>query len=141
MILNDIAQVFGYDNPIRKKLEFEFKLRMIEESAREGRDIITTGSITRDNIHYYNSLIELIRKENWKIFLVQFKANKEVLFDRVTHKSRGEKINSVKKLQEFFKKYPENLKKFGEGKQLVVDTTKLSPEESVQEIAKYILSQ
>lgn len=138
MMLNDIAQIFGYDNPIRRKLEFEFKMRIMEEVANEGRDIITTGSITRDNIDYYTSLIKLIKEENGTIFLIQLQADKVTLFDRVKHESRKQKINSVAKLKEFFKKYPENLEKFGEGKQLVIDAGKSSPEESAQQIAKSI---
>ncbi len=139
MILNDIAQIFGYDNPIRRKLEFEFKMRIVEEAVGEGRDIITTGSITRDNSHYYESVIKLVKEKGGKIFLVQFKANREVLFKRVEHESRKQKINSVEKLEEFFKKYPENLEKFGEGAQLTIDTTKLSPEKSARKIAKNLL--
>ncbi|MEK7451031.1 MAG: hypothetical protein AAB662_03800 [Patescibacteria group bacterium] len=140
MMLNDIAQIFGYDNPIRKKLEFEFKTRIMEEAVGERMDIITTGSITRDNSDYYRLLMKLVKEKNGTVFLVQFKAGKEALFDRVKHESRKEKINSVEKLEEFFKKYPENLEKFGEGEQLVIDTTRLSPEESAQLILKQILS-
>lgn len=140
MVLNDIAQVFGYENPIRRKLEFEFKMRMIEEAVGEGRDIITTGSITRDNSHYYKSLIKFVKEKNGKVFLVQLKASKEILFERVKHKSRTQKINSVEKLEEFFKKFPENMEKFGEGKQLVVDTTKLSPEEATRQIVGHLLA-
>ncbi len=139
MILNDIAQVFGYDNPIRRKLEFEFKTRIIEEAVNEGRDIITTGSITRDNIHYYESLIKLVKKKGGIVFLIQLKADKKILLERVNDESRKQKINSVEKLEEFFKKYPENLEKFGEGKQLVIDSAKLSPEESVRQITKHLL--
>lgn len=138
MVLNDISQIFGYDNPIRRKLEFEFKMRIIEEAIDEGRDIITTGSITRDNSDYYESLIELVKKKGEKVFLVRLKVEKEVLFERVEHESRKQKINSAEKLGEFFKKYPENLEKFGEGEQLVIDTTELSPEESAQQIAKHL---
>ena len=139
MILNDIAQVFGYDNPIRRKLEFEFKTRIIEEAVNEGRDIITTGSITRDNIHYYESLIKLVKKKGGIVFLIQLKADKKILLERVNDESRKQKINSVEKLEEFFKKYPENLEKFGEGKQLVIDSAKLSPEGSIRQIMKHIL--
>ena len=135
MILNDIAEIFGYDNPIRRKLEFEFKTRIIEEAADEGRDIITTGSITRDNIHYYESLINLVEKKGGTVSLIQLKAEKETLFERVRHESRKQKINSAEKLEEFFKKYPENLDKFGVGEQLIIDTTELSPEECANEIA------
>lgn len=139
MILNDIAQIFGYDNPIRRKLEFEFKTRIMEEAVDEDRDIITTGSITRDNIHYYDSLIKLVNEKRGKVFLIRFTADKETLLERVKHESRGQKINSAEKLEEFFEKYPENLEKFGEGEQLIIDTTKLSPGESAEQIEKYLV--
>lgn len=134
MILNDIAEIFGYDNPIRRKLEFEFKTRIIEEAVAEGRNIITTGSITRDNTHYYESLIKLVEKKRGVVFLVQIKAEKETLFERVRHESRKQKINSAEKLEEFFGRYPENLERFGKGNKLVIDTTKLSPEECAKQI-------
>ncbi len=137
MILNDIAEIFGYDNLIRRKLEFEFKMRIMEEAIGEGRDIITTGSITRDNIHYYDALIKLVKKKGGEVMLIRFKADREALYERVKHESRKQKINSKEKLEEFFKKYPENLEKFGEGEQLVIDTTKLTPQETVKQIAGY----
>lgn len=137
MILNDIAQIFGYDNSIRRKLEFEFKTRIMEEAVGEGRDIITTGSITRENIHYYKSLVEFVNKKGGKVFLIQLTADRKTLFERVTHESRKEKINAVEKLEQFFKKYPENLEKFGGGEQLVIDTTKLLPEQLVEKIIEF----
>jgi deoxyadenosine/deoxycytidine kinase len=137
MVLNDLARIFGYENPARKKLEFEFKLRIMEEAVTQGIDLITTGSITRENKNYYENLFKLVQNKSGRILLVRLLADKSVLLERVEHESRSEKINDKKKLKEFFKKYPENLETFGKASQLEIDTTHISPREAVLKIIKH----
>lgn len=135
MILNDLASIFGYDSPERRKLEVEFKRRILEEVVASDKNLITTGSVTRENKEYYNWLINLVKKVGGKVFLVRFTADRDVLHQRVKHESRAEKINSPEKLDQFLKMYPENLEKFGEGEQFVLDTSELTPQESAKQIA------
>src|SRR6266545_4421755 len=66
LILNALSDIFGYEHPIRRKLEKEFRLRIIEETVKANKDIITTGVIMRDNESFYRKMIQLVEQEGGK---------------------------------------------------------------------------
>ncbi len=137
MILNDIVEIFGYDNPVRRKLEFEFKLRIVEEAADQDKSLILTAAPVGPNIEYYKKLIQEVEKRGGEVCIVRMTADKEELFNRVAHESRNQKIHDREKLQKFWEEFPENLGEFFGGKQLIIDNTNISPAEAAQKIAAH----
>lgn len=136
-VVDAVNEIFGWENPARGKLEYEIRARIVEEAAASGVDLIVTGVIARNNKFLYQGMIDSYRRNGGESCLVQLRANKDVSMGRVEHKSRVNKINSREKLSEFLNQYPESLEKFGEGEQLVIDTTKTTPQEAAQRIVDF----
>lgn len=139
MILNALSEIFGYDNPIRRKLEKEFRLRTIEEAVKASMDIIVTGVIMRDNVDFYRKIIKIVLDNKGECLLVHLVANKEALEKRIGEDSRRKlkKISTTEKLEEWLQKYPESFEKIDYPNQFSIDTSSLSPVEVVENIIQH----
>ncbi len=140
MILNALCEVFGYDHPIRRKLEKEFRLRIIEEAVKNNISMITTGVIMRDNEDFYKEMIHTVRKSQGECLLVHLTATKEILESRIGNDSRKalQKISNPEKLAEWTERYPESFEKIEyDQQQLTIDTGSLSPQEIVEKIIEH----
>lgn len=136
LILNALRDIFDYENPVRRKLEKEFRLRIIEEAVKTDRDIITTGVIMRDNESFYRKIIQIVEQGEGKCLLVYLSASKEALINRISNNSRTvlQKINTQEKLKEWSQKYPESFNDIAYNNQITIDTSHISPNEAAQKI-------
>lgn len=137
MILNPLREIFGLENPIRAKLEYEFRLRIVEEAIAADMDLIMTGVIMMKNYQeFYKKVIAMVEKSGGKVYLVQLTAPEEELHKRVSGEDRvtANKINTVVDWKNFASQYPEMFGKFAEKDHLTIDTTTLTPLEIANEI-------
>lgn len=142
MILNALSDIFGFDHPSRRKLEKEFRLRIIEEAVKANINMIATGVIMRDNEDFYKKLIQTVEEGQGECLLVYLTATKEVLNNRIGNDSRKElkKISTPEKLEEWTQKYPESYEKIQHNKQISIDTSTFSAAEVAKQIKeKYSL--
>jgi len=139
MILNALSEIFGYDNPIRRMLEKEFRLRIIEEAVKAKVDIIGTGVIMRDNEAFYRRMMQIVLDNKGECLLIHLTANKEALKKRIGEDSRKKlkKISTTEKLEEWKQQYPESFEKIDYSNQYAIDTSTLSPTEVVENIIKH----
>lgn len=139
MILNALSEIFGYDNPIRKKLEKEFRLRIIEEAVKSGTNIIATGVIMRKNEEFYREMVHIVQENNGETLLVYLTTNIEMLKQRISNESRIvlNKISTIEKLEEWENQYPESFNKLVREEHITCDTTNMNPQEIADRIASY----
>lgn len=139
MILNALSEIFGYDNPIRQKLEKEFRLLIIEEAVKTNITMIATGVIMRDNEDFYRKMIKTVVDNNGKCLLVHLTANKNALEKRIGYDSRKKlkKISSLERLEEWQQQYPESFEKIDYPNQYTIDTSTLSPVQVVEDIINH----
>lgn len=136
MILNALSEVFGYDHPTRRKLEKEFRLRIVEEAVNADINIIMTGVIMRDNELFYRQVLRLVEANKGDCLLINLKTDMKILKERIEDKSRQElnKISSIKRLEEWRTQYPESFKSIEYPDQLKLDTSTISPQEATSTI-------
>ena len=139
MILNALNEIFGYENSIRRKLEKEFRLRIIEEAVKANINMIATGVIMRDNEDFYRKMLDIVLKGNGECLLVNITATKDVLASRIGSDSRKilNKITTQDKLNEWTNQYPESFEKFEYNNQFSIDTSNLSQQEVAEVIVKH----
>lgn len=140
MIINVLADIFGYDKPERRILVREFRLKILEEATKDNIDmIITVGNAGNTIFAYFDELIQTVEENDGTVCLVQLYANKETLLSRVTSKSRQEhgKYFGKNKLEESLKKYPDMFDKYPRKEHITIDTDKTQPEIAAEEIIAY----
>lgn len=140
MILNPLREIFGLESPIRAKLEYEFRLRIVEEAVQAQMDMIMTGVIMMRNYQeFYKKAIAMVEANGGDVCLVQLTAPEDVLKNRVEGKDRVEKgkISTKEHWSSFASEYPEMFGRFSEKDHLTIDTARLAPEEIAQEIISY----
>ncbi len=137
-ILNPLSEIFGFDHPARKRLEKEFRVRIVEEAVSANINIILTGVIMRDNEGFYRKLLQIVDEAKNELFLVHLTASQDELHKRITNDSRKSlnKLVSQEKLKDWLEKYPESLTKLEYKKHLTIDTTKIAPDDVVEQISK-----
>lgn len=57
IVLNAVTEIFDFNTDARRRLESEFRQRIVEEATLLNKDLIMTGAIMRDNKIYYNKVI------------------------------------------------------------------------------------
>lgn len=143
MILNPLREIFGLEHPARAKLEYEFRLRIVEEAIAANKDLIMTGVIMMKNYHdFYKKVIEMVEKSGGEVDLVQLIAPDEVLKQRVLGEDRkaANKLHSVESWESFAKEYPEMYGRFPEKDHMTIDTSKISPKDAAEIIATHSLA-
>lgn len=139
MILNVLTNIFGFDHPSRKKLEKEFRLKIIDEAIKANINLIMTGVIVNQNLDFYTKAVQTVEASGEKCFIVQLTASKVVLKSRVEHESRKNynKISTKQDWENFYKEYPEMYKKFFNKEHLVINTTDIIPKEAAKIIVNH----
>lgn len=139
MILNVLTNIFGFDHPSRKKLEKEFRLKIIDEAVKANINLIVTGVIVNQNLDFYTKAVRIVEDGGGKCFIVQLKASEPALKSRVEHESRKNynKISTKQEWEDFYKEYPEMYKKFFTKEHLVINTTDIAPKEVAKIIANH----
>lgn len=140
IILNALSDVFGFHHPVRKKLEKEFRLRIIEEVAKADINIISTGVIMRDNEAFYRQMLKQIEDVGGECIIVHLTADREVIKSRIENESRKamKKISTLERFEEWSQQYPESFQKIDFKTQYTFDTTNTEPQEIAKQIAKGI---
>ncbi|OGH18599.1 MAG: hypothetical protein A2868_02440 [Candidatus Levybacteria bacterium RIFCSPHIGHO2_01_FULL_40_15b] len=136
-VIDVVSKIFDWGNPALLKLEYEIRARVVQEAARSGINLIVTGAIVNHNEFLYKGFVDSYSMRDGRALLVKLTADKQTLNGRVEHESRQRKINTKDFLGEFIGKYPETLDKFGEGEQLVIDTSETAPKEAAQRIVDF----
>lgn len=139
MILNVISELFGYDHPARKTLEYEFRLRIIEEAAKADKDlIVTTGGVGPEYFDRFREFIETVEKHSGEVCIVRLTAPKEIILERVAHESRKQhkKLSSIEEWKENFKKHPGLFDTFPDREHISIDTAENTPDEVVEKIVQ-----
>jgi tRNA uridine 5-carbamoylmethylation protein Kti12 len=141
MVLNLLSNIFGYNHPARKKLEKDFRTKIIKAAIKNNVDLIMTGVIVNANLDFYKNITELVKTSMGTCFIVQVTAPTDVLKDRVVNKSRrlNQKISTKDEWNNFYKMYPEVYDKFLDSKQLNLNTAFISPKEAAKAIEAYLL--
>lgn len=137
MILNVISELFGYEHPARKVLEYEFRLRIIEEAAKASKDlIVTTGGVGPEYFDRFREFIETVEKHGGEICIIRLTAPKEIILERVAHESRKQqkKLSSIEEWKENFKKHPGLFDTFPDREHISIDTAENTPNETVEKI-------
>ncbi|MEK7517509.1 MAG: AAA family ATPase [Patescibacteria group bacterium] len=139
MVLNVLTNIFGFDHPSRKKLEKEFRLKIVDEAIKANINLIMTGVIVNQNLYFYTKVLQAVEASGGKCFIIQLIASESVLKDRVEHDSRKNyhKISNKQDWEEFYKEYPEMYKKFSIKEHLLIDTTDILPQETAKTIANH----
>lgn len=139
MILNVLSNIFRFDHPSRKKLEKEFRLKIIDEAIKANINLIMTGVIVNQNLGFYTKVVQAVEKSEGKCFIVQLTASEPVLKNRVEHESRKNysKISTKQDWENFYKDYPEMYKKFSNKEHLVIDTTDILPQDAAKIIVNH----
>jgi deoxyadenosine/deoxycytidine kinase len=140
MIINPLRDIFGMESPIRAKLEYEFRFRIVEEAVENNKDLVMTGVIAMNNYKkLYKMVIDEVESHGGQLFLVRLTAPKEVLRERVVGEDRKkrDKIHTIESWDSFALSYPEMYDTYAEKEHLTIDTSKLTPEKAAQEIASY----
>lgn len=140
MMLNPLREIFGLDNPIRAKLEYEFRLRILDEAIQADKDLIMTGVMTMKNYReFYEKVIQKVEASGGQVYLVQLSASKDVLRQRVIeeHRKQTGKIDSLEQWNGFAQMYPEMYERFTDKEHLMLNTTAMVPQEAANKIVAY----
>jgi tRNA uridine 5-carbamoylmethylation protein Kti12 len=140
LIINALAEIFGYDRPERRELVREFRKRIIEEAVKDNIDMIVTAGTSGNGIfEYYEELFDSVKKYGGDLCLVQLAADSETILNRVNNDSRKKygKFYSKEKLEESIHKYPEMFDKYPKINHLTIDTKNVSPIEAADKIIEY----
>lgn len=139
MVLNALSEIFGYESSIRRKLEKEFRLRIVQEVVEAKINVILTGVIMRNNEDFYRKLIQTVEKGHGECVLIRLTATKEILNKRIGNESRKvmKKIITKEKLDQWREQYPESFEKFEHGEQLAIDTSNVPVQDAVEKIISF----
>lgn len=140
LIVNPIAEIFPFENPANRMLVREFRIRILEEAVKNGINLIATFGIAGNNpFSHIFDVVNTIEGNHGKICLVHLTASKEVLLSRVEDQFRKEhgKNLSKEKLEEILEYDKDTFDKYSKKEHLTVDTSELSPEDSVKKILDY----
>lgn len=142
LIVNPIAEIFPFENPANRLLVREFRLRILEEAARSEINLIATFGIAgNDPFSHISDVINTVESNKGEVCLVKLTADKETLFSRVDDQSRKEhgKNLSKKRLEEIIDDNSDIFGKYSRRDHLSVDTTEITPAESVEKIIAYYM--
>lgn len=140
LLLNPLSEFFGFDHPIRKKLEPEFYFRVIEEAVTGNFNmIITSCKVGAIRNTFYKELLKMVEDKGGTCSIVQLTAPIDVLLSRVEDESRVKhhKISTKERFQEFLQEHPEVLEKIPDREQLVINTQDITPHTIAMEIIRH----
>lgn len=141
MLINAVNPIFPFENPARRKLTREFRIRIIEEAIKADLNLIVTAGLagSKTIFDYLTELISLVENSGNAVFLVQLKANPETLLSRVEHdfrKTHGKDFGR-RELQKLLDEHQNLFDVYPQREHLVIDTDLISPNESAQRIISH----
>jgi shikimate kinase len=140
LLVNPIAEVFSFENPANRLLVREFRLRIVEEAVKSNIDLIATFGIAgNDPCTHITDVIQTVELHKGENCLVHLTADQETILTRVEDQFRKDhgKNLSKEKLKEILKNNQDMFQKYPEKEHLSINTTKISPDESVKTIIAY----
>lgn len=138
VILNAVSDIFGYDSEARRKLEKEFRKRILEEAIGLKMNLIMTGVIVHENISFYKNVIQMVESSGGEILAVKLTAPKEIILERVPGESRKQmnKIATEDAWHDFINTYPGAFDTLIPNEHITIDTSGLSAKEVAEKIVK-----
>lgn len=141
MIINLMDSLFPYENPSRSKLTREFRLRIIEEAAKNDFDlIITAGTAGSPTLFdYFSELIENVESKGGQVYLVHVTADNETLLERVEDEFRKQhgKNFGKKEMREMLDTYTILFDKYPKKEHLTIDTRNVSPKDAAEKVISH----
>ena len=140
LTVNLLLHFFPFESKIFDKLSSKIRLILLDAiSKSDAKGIIFTFcySIPEDN-HFVKNVVTTIKNNKAKIYFVHLHCNQKELFRRLksnSRKNRG-KFTSSKDLKEFLQKW-DFYSKIPFVDSLVIDNTRLSPENVAQTIKRH----
>jgi hypothetical protein len=138
LTVNPIVAVFERNSPPYSRLLREFRVRMLEEAAIAGIDLIATWAYPRDGEAAAQAYFEAVESRGGRVHLVRLVCDRAVLLARVGDDSRRamDKLTDPARLDLLLdERFEPRQLPFGES--LVIDTTNLSPHEAAARIAAH----
>lgn len=140
LIVNPIAEIFPFENPVNRLLTREFRLRILEEAIKSNINLISTFGIAGNNpFEHIDDIIKTVSMKNGKIYLVHLIADKETILNRVEDSFRKEygKNLSKNRLQEMLKENHDMFNKYKSVEHLSINTATDSPKIASMKIIEY----
>jgi shikimate kinase len=140
MLVNVLKEIFGYNNPSRRKLIREFRLKIVEEAVQNNINLIFTIGTAGENLFaHYDEIVEIVKKNGGEVCFVHLFADKETLLYRVNDMTREElgKNFSADVLREKMFHYPEMFDMYPKVEHLTIDTGSTTPMNAALKIKQY----
>ncbi len=140
LLQNPVSEVFSFDNPANTLLVREFRLRILSHATDSNIDLIATFGIFSNNpFSHIEQIIKTVEEKGGTVCLVQLKADKQILLERVEMQSRKDhgKTLSKEDFQSFLEKNNHLNEAYEKANHLTIDTGILTPEESLEKIRSY----
>jgi hypothetical protein len=138
LTVNPLVALFERNSPPYQRLLREFRVRMLEEAAETGIDLIATWAYPRNAEEAARAYFGAVESRGGRVHLVRLVCDRAALLARVGDPSRHamEKLTDPARLEELLDgRFEPRLLPFGES--LVVDTTELAPREAARRIAEH----
>ena len=138
LTVNPLAALFERNSPPYSRLLREFRVRMLEEAADAGIDLIATWAYPRNTEDAARAYVEAVESRGGRVHLVRLVCDRAVLLERVGDESRRamDKLTDPSRLDALLDdRFEPRQLPFGES--LVVDTTDLSPPNAAARIAAH----
>jgi hypothetical protein len=138
LTVNPIVAIFERGSPPYHRLLRELRVRMLQEAAEAGIDLIGTWPNPRDGEEAARAYFDAVESRGGRVHLVRLLCDRASLLARVGNPSRHamEKLTDPARLGELLDdRFESRPLPFGES--LVVDTTDLPPREAALRIAAH----
>ncbi len=137
-----VTQLFPMGTSRYRELNRSFRAKILESAAQDNLPgvILTHGYSCHENRPFIESLIDLMKRYNGEIHFVYVSCPIEELENRIALPSRKQhvyKVNDVRTLRDLLKRRPFPQIPFVQS--LVIDSSKISPEQAASDIFKYFL--
>ena len=136
LTVNPLVAIFERNSPPYQRLLRELRVRMLEEAAGAGIDLIATWANPRGGEEAARAYFDAVESRGGRVHLVQLVCDRAVLLARVGEPSRHamEKLTDAARLEELLDgRFEPRPLPFGES--IVIDTTELAPREAALRIA------
>lgn len=138
LTVNPLVALFERNSPPYSRLLRELRVRMLEEAAEAGIDLIFTWVYPRDTDDAARAYLGAVESRGGRVHLVRLVCDRTVNLQRVGNESRraGDKLTDAARLDELLDgRYEPRQIPFGES--LTIDTTELPPRAAAERIAAH----
>jgi hypothetical protein len=138
LTVNPLVAIFPRNSPPYSRLLREFRVRMLEEAAEAGVDLIATWAYPRNGEEGAQAYFRAVESRGGRVHLVRLVCDRAVMLERVADESRRalDKLTDPARLDLLLdERFQPRQLPFGDS--LVVDTTNLPPREAALRIAAH----